>query len=237
MTQAEAVEVLSVYQARPSSRPTSRRQRWYDWVARPVSVSSLALVAAAHLAGMSVDQLLTEAGLPQTSREPADADELKRQMDELRAELARQRELTADVQGRLDDLAARFDVGPKPADATPHLRDLGEALSELARLEREVADLGRAYGRHWETSGEHEEAELPVEGVRRRIGTLEARVGVIASRVSLPYGGYPSAPEQVGSDDVFLSWVREVVDLLRDRISSIQRRVPAELKRARTADG
>lgn len=237
MTQAQAVEVLSVYQARPSSRPTSRRQRWYDWVARPVSVSSLALVAAAHLAGMTVDQLLAEAGLPQTSREPTDTDELHHQMDEMREELARQRELTAEVQGRLDELAARFDVGPKPVEAAPDLRDLQGTLREVAQLEHEVADFGRPHGRNWETSGELEESELPTDALRRRLGALEARVGELASRVGLPYGGYPSAPAHAEGDEVFLNWVREVVGLLRDRVSSVQRRDPAGRQRARTADG
>src|SRR5215471_7495772 len=67
MTQEEMVRALSPYQ----SRPAKHQQRWHDWISRPGSVSSLALVAAARMAGMSVDDLLALASDAPAATTPA----------------------------------------------------------------------------------------------------------------------------------------------------------------------
>jgi hypothetical protein len=65
LTQEEMVQALSPYQ----SRPAKHQQRWHDWVNRPTSVSSLALIAAATMARISLEDLLMGAdAMPPASR-------------------------------------------------------------------------------------------------------------------------------------------------------------------------
>jgi hypothetical protein len=68
MTQEEMVRALSPFQSRPAKR--AHPQRWHDWISKPSSVSSLALIAAARLANTTVEALLAEAGASSGS-EPA----------------------------------------------------------------------------------------------------------------------------------------------------------------------
>jgi hypothetical protein len=65
LTQEEMVQALSPYQ----SRPAKHQQRWHDWINRPTSVSSLALIAAATMARISLEDLLIGAdAVPPASR-------------------------------------------------------------------------------------------------------------------------------------------------------------------------
>lgn len=93
-TQEEMVRALSPYQ----SRPAKHQQRWHDWISRPGSVSSLALVAAARLANMTLDELLALAtDAPASSPPPAvDLDDLIRSFDTRLSQIV-------DVVGRLQD--------------------------------------------------------------------------------------------------------------------------------------
>ena len=225
MTQAEAVEALSPYQSRSSSRPTSRRQRWYDWVARPVSVSSLALVAAAHLANMTVDELLNDAGLPQTPRDADESGELRRQLAEVQAELARQRVLNTEVQRHLAELADR--VGGRPSEmsnqAMPTAQGLGDALRVLAVLEDRVAELGSKFGRRWDSVLPDHDSESLSTAVRRRVGAVQARTTEIAGMAGVPYGGYPTAPISE-KEEVLSTWVVRVVEVLQEQLAAIETR-------------
>ncbi len=237
MTQAEAVEALSPYQSRSSSSSSSRRQRWYDWVARPVSVSSLALIAAAHLARMTVDELLAEAGLPQTPRQAEDSGELRRQLAEVQDELARQRALNAGVQGRLDELAARVE-GRRlpvavPTDA-PAMATLHDMLRAIAVLEDDITEVGRQVGREWDTRRDHNESLSRADVLRRRMGALEARTAEVATMVGAPYGGYPSAPASSDAeDDSFRTWLAEVLAILQRQLPVIRQQAR---QFSRTAD-
>ncbi len=94
-TQEEMVRALSQYQSRPAKHP----QRWHDWITRPGSVSSLALVAAARMANISVDELLAQAGDVQTPPATQASD----RWDELVAGFDRRLAQVAEVMGRLQE--------------------------------------------------------------------------------------------------------------------------------------
>ena len=106
MTQEEMVRALSPYQ----SRPSRHQQRWHDWVNRPRSLSSVALVAAARMAGVPVDELLAgaAAGPRRATEAPVDepagieADQLAQV-----AEVVARLQETVETQGALLDRIAR----------------------------------------------------------------------------------------------------------------------------------
>ncbi len=106
-TQEEMVQALSPYQ----SRPAKHQQRWHDWISRPSSVSSLALVAAARLARTPVDDLLVEAGSPPiqagnwTERLEGKVADLETHLAQFMEVVARLQE-TVETQGELLDRLA-----------------------------------------------------------------------------------------------------------------------------------
>lgn len=108
LTQEEMVRALSPYQ----SRPSRHQQRWHDWLNRPRSLSSVALVAAARMARTSVDALLGEA----SGREPADEEseaepgEYQEQLAQVAAVVARLSQ-TVETQGVLLDRIAEQVLG------------------------------------------------------------------------------------------------------------------------------
>ena len=131
-TQEEMVRALSPYQ----SRPAKHQQRWHDWISRPGSVSSLALVAAARMASMSLDELLALAtDAPASSPPPAveGLDDLIRSFDTRLSQIV-------DVVGRLQDtvetqgeLLDRVAKQVLPARAGSHA---GEAAAHSPSLDR-----------------------------------------------------------------------------------------------------
>ncbi len=114
-TQEEMVRALSPYQSRPAKHP----QRWHDWITRPVSVSSLALVAAARMANISIDELLTQAGdvqPPPATQASANWEELVEGFDGRLAQIAEvvgRLQETVETQGDLLDRVAEVVLGTR----------------------------------------------------------------------------------------------------------------------------
>jgi len=105
MTQEEMVRALSPYQ----SRPSRHQQRWHDWVNRPRSLSSVALVAAARMAGYPLDELLAEAIAgpgPAIELRGSSSSGVEAQLTQV-AEVVARLQATVETQGDLLDRIAR----------------------------------------------------------------------------------------------------------------------------------
>lgn len=90
LSQAEMVQALSPYQATTERVPPNDRtayRRWYEWRQHPQRISAMALVAAARIADMSLDELLGQQGIRDLLREIGQPDvrELKVRLEEMQA--------------------------------------------------------------------------------------------------------------------------------------------------------
>jgi hypothetical protein len=123
LTQEEMVQALSPYQ----SRPAKHQQRWHDWVNRPSSVSSLALIAAATMAHISLEDLLAGAD----SVPPPSASSWMEEFEDRVARLEREsasmmditRRLQASVEVQADLLRQLTEGGKAPRDSAVTARD------------------------------------------------------------------------------------------------------------------
>jgi hypothetical protein len=107
-TQEEMVRALSPFQSRRTER--AHPQRWHDWVSKPSSVSSLALIAAARLANMPLDALLAQASTSTEHVPGAPAESLSPDFEVRLAQLADlviRLQDTVDNQGQLLDQVAK----------------------------------------------------------------------------------------------------------------------------------
>jgi hypothetical protein len=119
-TQEEMVRALSPYQ----SRPARHQQRWHDWINRPRSVSSVALLAAARMAGLTLDALLGEA--MGASGQVAGAGDRPSQYDDQLAQVAAvvaRLSETVETQGDLLDRIAREVLPNKSRSRQPEAAD------------------------------------------------------------------------------------------------------------------
>jgi hypothetical protein len=210
-------------------RGAGTRRSWYDWHERPETVSALTAMAAIHLLGpeAAIDVLFGDQASSvgdQSSRFSAaegDTQELRRQLTDVQSELARQRRLTAEVQGRLEELAAT--VEGRRSVARMSVSDLEKLIAEI---ESDMEHVGRRIGRQWDVSAETDDNVSQGERLHSRIGTLEARMALVAKMLGTPLGHYPGAPEPADIESgAFRDWLAEVTALL-------QQQMPAVLERA-----
>jgi hypothetical protein len=109
------------------------RHNWYDWRRRPHSIPAVALVAAAELAGVSVDRLLGAGGQP----------------DEAVAGLADLRQRVAQLEARIEGLmgAIGHRPAPSPGDDLMSWQKLLDLSRRLEVLEGEVRAAGASLAR------------------------------------------------------------------------------------------
>jgi hypothetical protein len=227
---AEALEVarrragLSVEAMVRSLRPALRlpdlepgkagRHNWYDWRRRPHSIPAVALLAAAQIAGLPLDVLLSESDAP-SHAQSGRLESLERQVAELSRRLE-QRE-RADQEVRV----------PRPSGV--------DVEAVIATLEDELEAVGRQLGRRWETAIDEEEDSLgSTEIINRRVGRLEARIVEVSGMVGAPFGGYPPAPASL-QDQAFDGWLQVTLGILHQQLALVQQRVPKGADVARDA--
>jgi hypothetical protein len=179
------------------------RQNWYDWRQNPRSLPAVALLAAAKLAGLSLDSLVSDsASLPDAQATRLES--LERQVAELTQRLERRE---------------RQDLG---ASATGPARLHADAV--IAELS-ELGAVGRQLGRQWETAVDEEEDSLGLtEVLKRRVGRLEARLLEVSGMVGVPFGGFPSAPASL-QDDAMEGWLQLVLSAFHQQLAVVQKRV------------
>jgi hypothetical protein len=179
------------------------RHNWYDWRRRPHSIPAVALLAAAQIAGLPLDALLSESGAP-SNAQSGRLETLERQVAELSRRLE-QRERSEQ-----------------------HARDLRrsgtDAEAVLVALD-ELQAVGRQLGRRWESADDEEENSLDLtEVLKRRVGRLEARMVEVSGMVGVPFGGYPSAPASL-QDQALEGWLQIVLGMFRQQLALVQERV------------
>jgi hypothetical protein len=186
------------------------RQNWYDWRQNPRSLPAVALVAAAKLAGLPIDSLL--------SASPASPDRQASRLESLERQVA-------DLTRRLEQREQQDHVA-STTEPTPVSVDTSERM--VVELEEKLYSVGRQLGRPWDDSVEYDASAGRAEFLRHRIGTLEARLVTLAGMVGATAGGYPSAPESADiEDEEFRMWLADVVAIL-------QRQLPSVLESAET---
>jgi len=186
------------------------RQNWYDWRQNPRSLPAVALVAAAKLAGLPIDSLLSDTQVS-PGHQASRLESLERQV--------------ADLTRRLEQREQQ----DQTVTATRPTQDTVDSLERtIGELEGELYGVGRLIGRSWDDSVERDESDGRAEILRQRIGTLEARLVMVAGMVGATAGGYPSAPQSADVDDAeFKTWLADVVAIL-------QRQLPSVLEGAQT---
>jgi transcriptional regulator with XRE-family HTH domain len=210
MSQDEFAKTLGHFLGRPISSSYVA-----DWEHGVVEPTASALLAAAELTGLSVDELRGAAPAAVVAR-----------LERLEVEVERLTHLEA----RVEKLLARVE-GPTPyvpaAGGPMWGRD--ELEREIGQLEADITEIGRRLRRHWSEPFVTQDATAvasPFQRVFARIGTLESRMMEVAGVVGAPSGGYPRQPDPAAGEEVVLAWVEHVVTML-------QQQMPAVLVRAR----
>ena len=175
-----------------------------------------AVFAAAQATGVSLDERL---GI---GREPT---ALERQFAELQEQFDDQRRVSAAMERRLEELAARLGDA---AASSPHYDaeaagDLSKTEAALIQLEVDLTHLGSLLGRRWDDRARPAPSDASMtERVMRRIGRIEARIAEVG--VPAPPGGYPPRPESADEDAV-RRWAAEELSILQQQLQSVQERV------------
>jgi transcriptional regulator with XRE-family HTH domain len=210
MSQDEFAKALGHFLGRPISP-----SHVADWERGVVEPTASALLAAAELTGLSVDELRGAAPAAVVAR-----------LERLEAEVDR----LTHLEGRVEKLLACVDGRARyvPAAGGP-VRSRDELEREIGQLEAEITEIGRRLRRQWSepfvTQGAAAVAG-PFERIVARIATLESRMVEVAGVVGAPSGGYPGQPDPTAGEEVVLAWVEHVVTML-------QQQMPAVLVRAR----
>jgi hypothetical protein len=212
-------------------RGAGTRRSWYDWHEKPETVSALTAMAAVRLLGpdAAIEVIFGDqvSGVgDQSSRSSAaegDTQELRRHLADVQSELARQRRLTAEVQGRLEELAVT--VEGRRSVARLSVSDADEVLAEI---EDGMKLVGSRIGRQWDVPTERDDAASYGEWLHSRIGTLEARIALVAKMVGVPLRQYPSAPEPADVESAaYRDWLAEVTALLKQQMPGLLERTHA----------
>lgn len=173
------------------------------------------LLAVAHGTGISLDERL---GI---GREPS---EVERQLAAVQEELAQQRNATATMQQRLEELAARLE----PQRPAPAPRSVEELESAIGLLADEMADVGSRLQRSWdepEGISYRDLAASPPERLKRRVDVLVVRMAEVAGIVGAAYGGYPDEPAPGADQEAARGWLERVVGMLEVQMRDVRARV------------